>query len=87
MNKSIILEIEEATQELIQCVNDIIKKHKINCYLIEPTFAKLYEQIKSGAQSELAQARAQMEAAKKAQAQALEIEQAPDVDTTQNDLR
>lgn len=86
--KPIILEMEEAKQELIQCVNDILKKHKLNCYLIEPTFAKLYEQIKTGAQNELAQARAQVESAKKAQAQtkALEVEQVSDVETIQNDL-
>ena len=58
--KPIILEIEEAKQELIQCVNDIIAKHRLPCYFIEPMFADLYAQIKSGAQNELAQARAQM---------------------------
>lgn len=58
-NKPIILEIEEAKQELIQSVNDILKKHGLNCYLIEPTFAELYAQVKAGARNELAQARAQ----------------------------
>jgi hypothetical protein len=57
--KSIILEIEEAKEELICCVNDILKKHNLNCYLIEPTFAELYAQVKAGARNELAQARAQ----------------------------
>ena len=61
-NKPIILEIEEAKQEIIQCVNDIIHRHGLNCYLLEPTFAELYKQVKSGAQNELAQARAQMDA-------------------------
>lgn len=57
--KPLILEIEEAKQELIQCVNDILNKHGLNCYLIEPTFAELYAQVKAGARNELAQARAQ----------------------------
>ena len=60
--KPIILELDEAKQELVQCVNDILRRHRLGCYLIEPMFAELYDQIKSGAQNELAQARAQMNA-------------------------
>ena len=60
--KPIILEIEEAKQELIQSVNDIIAKHGLNCYLLEPAFAGLYAEIKAGAQRELAQAKEQMTA-------------------------
>lgn len=55
--KSIILEIDEAKQELIQCVNDIMRRHGLNCYLMEPMFADLYAEVKAGAQRELAQAR------------------------------
>ena len=57
--KSIILEIDEAKRELVQCVNDILQNHGLNCYLIEPMFAELHTQIKATAQSELAQARAE----------------------------
>lgn len=67
--KSIILEMDEAKQELVQCVNDILVKHRLSCYLIEPMFAELYAQVKASAQNELAQARAQKaerEAAQKA---------------------
>lgn len=64
--KPIIIRMEEAKQELAQCVNDILQKHRLNCYLIEPTFADLYAQVRATAQNELAQARAQMEAAKTA---------------------
>ena len=60
--KSIILEMGEAKQELIQCVNDILARHGLNCYLIEPMFAELYREIKTSAQNELAQARAAEEA-------------------------
>lgn len=55
--KPLILEIEEAKTELAQCVNDIMKKHGLNCYLLEPTFAEIYSQIKLGAQNELARAK------------------------------
>lgn len=56
--RPIILEMDEAKQELVQCVNDILMKHRLSCYLIEPMFAELYTQIKASAQNELAQARA-----------------------------
>ena len=61
--KSIILEMDEAKQELVQCVNDILTRHRLSCYLIEPMFAELYTQIKASAQNELAQARAQFNSA------------------------
>ena len=57
--KSIIVALDDAKRELIQCVNDILRKHGLNCYLIEPAFAELYAQVKAGAQNELAQARAE----------------------------
>ena len=56
--RPIILEIDEAKQELVQCVNEILAKHRLSCYLIEPMFGELYSQIKISAQNELAQARA-----------------------------
>ena len=55
--KSIILEMDEAKQELIQCVNEIMNRHGLNCYLMEPMFAELYAEVKATAQRELAQAR------------------------------
>lgn len=58
MEKPLILRIEEAKQELIQCVNDIIRDYELNCYLLEPVFADIYTQIRATAQNELAQARA-----------------------------
>ena len=57
--KPIILEMDEAKQELVQCVNDMLSRHRLSCYLIEPMFAELYAQIKASAQNELTQARAQ----------------------------
>ena len=64
--KPLILELDEAKQELIQCVNDVLRKHGLNCYLIEPMFAELYAQVKASAQNELAHARAERNAAQKA---------------------
>lgn len=63
MNKqrSIILELDDAKQELIQCVNSIMSNHGLPCYLIEPVFTELYAEIKATAKRELAQAREQEE--------------------------
>ena len=58
--KPLVLEMDEAKQELVQCVNGILQSHGLSCYLIEPMFAELYAQIKASAQNELAQARAQI---------------------------
>jgi hypothetical protein len=58
--KPLILRMDEAKQELTQCVNDVLRKHGLNCYLIEPAFAELYSQIRATAQRELAQAKAQI---------------------------
>lgn len=72
--RPIILEMEEAKQELIQCVNSILAKHKLSCYLIEPMFAELYGRIQSSAQNEIVQVRAQEEEFKKAQVQIAETQ-------------
>lgn len=61
--KSIILELEEAKQELVQCVNEIMSKHNLPCYLIEPSFAELYRQIQMSARQEVEQAKQQHMAA------------------------
>lgn len=55
--KSIILEMDKAKRELIQCANNIMQKHGLNCYLMEPAFAELYAEVKAEAQRELARAR------------------------------
>lgn len=57
--RSIILELDDAKQELIQCVNSIMSNHGLPCYLIEPIFAEIYTEIKASAKKELVQAREQ----------------------------
>ena len=56
--RPIILELDDAKKELVQCVNDILTKHRLSCYLIEPMFAELYAQVQATARNEVAQARA-----------------------------
>ena len=57
--RPIILEMDDAKREIVQCINDIMQNHRLSCYLLEPMIAELYAQIKASAQNELAQARAQ----------------------------
>lgn len=57
--KSIIIELDDAKQELIQCVNSIMNNHGLPCYLIEPIFAEIYTEIKASAKQELVQAKEQ----------------------------
>lgn len=64
--RPLILEMDEAKQELVNCVNDILTNHRLSCYLIEPMFEELYSQIKVSAQNELARAREQEAMAKQA---------------------
>lgn len=58
-SRSLIVDIDEAKTELIQCVNHIINQRGVPCYFIEPILADILIQVKSGAQNELASARMQ----------------------------
>ena len=60
----IIIRIEEAKQELIQCTNSILQKYELNCYLIEPIIEKLYSQIQLLSREELKHAKEQINIAK-----------------------
>ena len=62
-HKPLILEIDEAKKELIQCVNNIIQVHGLPCYIIDMLLSDISTQIKEGAKNELAMAKAQIGAA------------------------
>lgn len=59
-NRPIILEIEEAKNEIVQCINGVIQTHQLPCYFLEPILKEVYGQIKAAAQSELEATRAQL---------------------------
>lgn len=65
-NKPLILELEEAKNEIAQSINVILQNHKIPCYLIEPTIVDLLAQVREVAKNELAMAREQMKGAAEA---------------------
>ena len=60
IQKPLILEIDEAKTEIIQCINNIIQNRKLPCYLLLPTIENIYRDIQIGAQNELAMAREQI---------------------------
>lgn len=61
MDKPFILEIDEAKTEMVTCMNDIIKKHKLPFYIVEMLMSSIYNQIQDAAKSELAMAKKQVE--------------------------
>ena len=67
IQKPLIVEIEEAKKEITDAVNNAMRVHNLPCYLIEPIISMLAMQIKDGAKSELAMAKAQMDEENKGQ--------------------
>ena len=59
-NKPLIIEIEEAKEELVQCINHIIKDRGIPCYFVESMLDGIFQQVKIGAKNELALAKKQV---------------------------
>lgn len=60
IQKPLILEIDEAKSEMIQCVNNIIQVHKLPMYVIDMILSDIGSQIKNAAKDELNMAREQM---------------------------
>ncbi len=51
--RPLILEIDEAKNEITTAINDAIRKHKLPAYFMEPVVANIYNQIAAAAQQEL----------------------------------
>ena len=60
IQKSFILEIDEAKLEMIQVINNAIQVHKLPCYIVDMILSEIGTQIKEGAKNELAMARQQL---------------------------
>lgn len=58
--RPLVVEMDEAKQELLQCVNSIINVHRLPCYILSPILENVYREVQSAAQNELNIARAQM---------------------------
>lgn len=61
VQKSFILEMDEAKMEMIQVINKAIQVRKLPCYLIDMALSEICSQVKEGAKQELTMARVQME--------------------------
>jgi len=60
IQKSLILEIDEARGDMIQVINNMIQVRKLPCYIIDMILSEFGTQIKEGAKQELAMARQQL---------------------------
>ncbi|MCD8371802.1 MAG: hypothetical protein LUD27_00680 [Clostridia bacterium] len=58
-SKPLILEINEAKEETVAAVNDIIRRHRLPVYFMEGIIADIYRQVAAGAQRELSAAKEQ----------------------------
>lgn len=58
--RPLIIEIEEAKAELVECVNSMMQKHKLPFYFIESILKEVYVQVQMGAQSELEKVKTQL---------------------------
>lgn len=63
--RPLILEIDEAKAEIIQCINNAIQGHGLPCYIIELLLSDVMAQIKEGAKTELSMAKAQIQSEEK----------------------
>lgn len=61
IQKSIILEMDEAKLEIIQVINNAIQVHNLPCYIVDMILSDIVAQIKAGAKQELTMARQQVE--------------------------
>ena len=59
--RAIVLRMNDAKNELVNCINNIMQVYGLSPYLLEPMCRDLYEQIKIAAKNELAQAMANEE--------------------------
>ena len=61
IQKPIILEMDEAKEELIQAINNAIQVRGLPLYIVDMILSELYAQVKEGAKQEIAMAKAQIE--------------------------
>lgn len=60
IQKPLILEIDEAKKELIMAINNAIQVHRLPLYIVDMMLTEIGTQIRDGAKSELAMAKAQV---------------------------
>jgi hypothetical protein len=59
----LILRVEAAKNEIMQCVNNALQQYQLPCYFVEPIIKDIYLQVKEGAKNELETTKAQMNGA------------------------
>jgi hypothetical protein len=61
VERPFILEMDEAKNEIVQCINNAIQVHKLPCYILDMILSDITSQIKDGAKQELTMARQQVQ--------------------------
>ena len=51
-NNPLIIRLKEAEQQIISCVNSVMREQSLPCYLVEPIIEKVYRQVKDEAKKE-----------------------------------
>jgi hypothetical protein len=64
MEKSLILTIEEAKEDLVKAINEIKSKHSLPMYLLEIILGNIYNQVSALKQQELELAKQEYEKSK-----------------------
>lgn len=62
--RSLIVELDEAKAELVQCMNHIVGVRKIPCYFLESMLSDILVRVREGARNELIAAKQQMKQGK-----------------------
>lgn len=51
-NNPLIIRLKEAEQQIISCVNAVMREQSLPCYLVEPIIEKVHRQVIDEAQKE-----------------------------------
>ena len=62
-NKPLAIRLKEAKQQIISCVNAVLREQELPCFLIEPIIDEVHRQVSQSAQAEYEEAIAQQHAA------------------------
>lgn len=66
----LVIRLKEAEQQIISCVNAVMREQSLPCYLVEPIIEKVYRQTVEAARSEYENAKINL-AEKKAEEEAV----------------
>ena len=60
-NNPLVIRLKEAEQQIISCVNAVMREQSLPCYLVEPIIEKVYRQTAEAARGEYENAKLNLE--------------------------